>query len=113
MLKDRLRQVLIERARIASPITYKELADRLGLTPPHTIHRITQALEVLMAEDVMAGRPLLAALCVSRLQPRQPARGFFVVAKTLGIFTGDPESSDANRFHEKELQCTIAYYGQS
>jgi hypothetical protein len=51
------------------------------LTPPQTIHRITQALEVLMAEDAAAGRPLLAALCISRSQQRLPARGFFVTAE--------------------------------
>lgn len=110
MLKDRLRQVLIDQAQTGSPVTYKELADRLGLTPPQTIHRITQALEVLMAEDVMAGRPLLAALCVSRLQQRLPARGFFVTAEALGIFTGDPEGAEARSFHENEFRRALAYY---
>ncbi|MCW5711469.1 hypothetical protein J2Y63_006980 [Shinella sp. BE166] len=110
MLKDRLRVVLIEQARTGEPVTYRELADRLGLTPPQTIHRVAQALEVLMAEDALAGRPLLAALCVSRLQQRLPARGFFVTAEALGIFAGDPEGLEARNFHEREFQRTLALY---
>ena len=110
MLKDRLRRVLVEQARTGGPVTYKELADRLGLMPPQTIHRLTQALEALMAEDVMAGRPLLAALCVSRLQQRLPARGFFATAEALGVFAGAPEGPEARDFHETEFRRALAYY---
>lgn len=113
MLKDRLRELLMDQARTASLVTYKELADRLGLTPPQTIHRVTQALEVLMAEDVVAGRPLLAALCVSRLQQRLPAHGFFATAEALGAYTGNPEGSEARRFHETEFQRALVCYGRS
>jgi hypothetical protein len=113
VLKDRLRQILIDQARTGIPLTYGELADRLGLTPPQTIHRITQALEVLMAEDAAAGRPLLAALCISRSQQRLPARGFFVTAEILGAFTGDPNGAEARLFHEKELQNALDYYCRS
>lgn len=112
MLKDRLRQILIDQARATTLITYRELADRLALTPPRTVHRVTQALEALMIEDVAAGRPLLAALCVSRLQQRLPAPGFFIMAEALEIFTGDAASREARSFHEKELQRTLAYYRQ-
>lgn len=110
MLKDQLRQLLVDRAQTASPVTYKELADRLGLAPPQTIHRVTEALEVLMVEDAAAGRPLLAALCVSRLQPSLPARGFFVTAKALSAFSGDPEGPEARVFHAIELQRAVAFY---
>ncbi len=113
MLKDRLRPVLLDQARTASLVTYKELAGRLGLQPPQTIHRVTQALEILMAEDVAAGRPLLAALCVSRLQQSLPARGFFATAQALGVFAGDPESPEADAFHAQELQRALAFYGRS
>jgi len=113
VLKDQLRQALLDQAQTASLATYKDLADRLGLEPPQTIHRVTQALEVLMAEDVAARRPLLAALCVSRLQRGLPARGFFMTAQVLGIFTGDPESPGAQAFHARELQRALDYYGRS
>lgn len=111
-LKDRLRQALVEQARIGSLATYKQLADRLELEPPYTIHRVTQALETLMAEDVAAGRPLLAALCVSKLHQRLPRRGFFITAAALGIFTGDPDGPEADRFHGQELQRALSYYAK-
>lgn len=110
MLKDRLRQVLIDQAQTMTPITYKELANRLELTPPHTIHRVTQALEILMAEDVAAGRPLLAALCVSRLHQNLPAPGFFATAEALGVFSNAPESPDAQAFHAQEFQRALTFY---
>lgn len=110
MLTDRLRKVLIDQAQTMRPITYKEIADRLGLTPPQTIHRVTQALEALMAQDVAAGRPLLAALCVSRMHQNLPARGFFVTAEALGVFTGEPEGPEARAFHAREFQRALTYY---
>lgn len=113
MLKDRLREILIDQAQTTSPITYKELANRLGLIPPQTIHRVTQALESLMAEDVAAGRPLLAALCVSRLQQSLPGRGFFAMAEALAIFTGDPDGPEAHAFHAQEFRRTLTFYHRS
>lgn len=110
MLTDRARRILIEQAPTMRPLTYKDLADRLGLTPPQTIHRVTQALEALMAEDVMAGRPLLAALCISRLQQNLPARGFFVTAAALGVFSGEPDGPEASAFHAQEFQRALTYY---
>ena len=110
MLKDRLRQVLLDQAQTARPVTYQELAGRLGLTPPHTIHRVTQALELLMAEDVTEGRPLLAVICVSRLQQNLPGLGFFATAEALGVFSGDPTGPEAHAFCALELQRALAFY---
>ena len=104
-LKERLREELLEQARTGLPVTYKELADRLELPPPHTIHRVTEALEQLMEEDVAAGRPLLAAFAVSKAQPGGiPARGFFLKARALGVFSGDPAGREALDFHARELR---------
>jgi DNA-binding Lrp family transcriptional regulator len=44
MLKDRLREELLKQAQSGFPATYKDLADRLALSPPKTIHRIAEAL---------------------------------------------------------------------
>ena len=38
-------------------ITYQELANALRILPPHSIHRVTEALERLMEEDAAADRP--------------------------------------------------------
>ena len=80
MLKDRLQQVLMDQAQTGTAMTYRELAQRLGLEPPHTIHRVTEALERLMEDDVAAGRPIMSAICVSKMRPGIPARGFFLAA---------------------------------
>jgi hypothetical protein len=77
MLKERLRQALIDQAQTGNPTTYKGLAGRLGLEPPQKIHRVGEALETIMEDDVAAGRPMLAALCVSKTLSGIPGRGFF------------------------------------
>jgi hypothetical protein len=48
-------------------ITYQELAKALQILPPHSIHRVTEALERLMEEDAAADRPFIAALVISRV----------------------------------------------
>ena len=111
MLKDRLRQVLLDQAQTGSTTTYRELTQRLRLVRPHMIHRVTEALERLMEDDVAAGRPILPAICVSKMRPGIPARGFFLAAERLGIFTGDPSGPEAHVFHALELQRALSFYG--
>jgi hypothetical protein len=110
-LKDRLRQALLDQAQTGNPTTYNELAGRLGFEPPQAIHRLGEALETLMKEDVVANRPMLAALCVSKMRPGIPARGFFLAAKVLGVFSGDPTGPEACAFHADELQRVLSFYG--
>ena len=111
MLKERLRQALIDQAQIRTPTTYKELADRLRLEPPQTIHRVGEALEILMEDDVAADRPMLAALCVSKVRSGIPGRGFFLKARVLGLFSGDLTGPEAHAFHATELQRVLSFYG--
>ena len=91
--------------------SYRELAQFLGLEPPHTIQQVTEALESLMEEDVAASRPVLSAICVSKMRPGIPARGFFLAAQDLGIFSGDPSGPEARAFHAYELQRVLSFYG--
>ena len=58
----RLRGFLENVAKRRIPITYQELAKALQILPPHSIHRVTEALERLMEEDAAADRPFIAAL---------------------------------------------------
>ncbi len=111
-LKDRLRQILIELAQTEPIVTYRDLAERLGLMPPQTIHRVAGLLEELMAEDAEAGRPLLAALCVGRLHHGLPAPGFFATAEALELFAGAPEGPVARDFHVHELARVFDFYRQ-
>lgn len=88
-LAPRLRELLMRLPAEAVPITYRQAAEVLGLTPPGTIQRVALALETLMREDVAAGRPMIAALVVSR-RGELPRQGFFELAVELGRFPSDP-----------------------
>jgi len=63
-----------------------------------------------MEDDVAVGRPMLAALCVSKIGPGIPARGFFLAAQVLGVFSGDPTGPEARAFHALELQRVLSFY---
>lgn len=103
-----LRAILLDQARRGETITYKALADRLGLVPPGTIRQLTTALEGLMAADAAAGRPFLAALAVGRGPDQLPGRGFFLLAAELGRHDGPPEGPAAAAFHAAELHSLLA-----
>jgi hypothetical protein len=110
MLKDQVRSELMRQAGSRRPTTYKELAVRLCLVPPQTIHRVAEALEQLMEEDFAAGRPMLSALCVSRSGSNLPVQGFFLRARELGAFFGDPNGTEAGMFHRDELARVLSVF---
>ena len=111
-LACRLRAFLQGRATQGGlPISYQQTAAALQLVPPHTIHRITNALEQLMSEDAAAGRPLIAALVVSKWRDGLPAPGFFECAAQLGRFAGAASGPDARAFHALELKAALAWWG--
>ena len=89
-LADQARRVLETVPDTALPMTYRQLAEALGLTPPRTIQRVTTALEALMREDAQQGRPMIAALVVSQRGEGLPATGFFELAAELGRLPADP-----------------------
>lgn len=72
----RIRDILARRHADNPFITYQALASALRLSPPGTIHKVAGALEQLMREDVAAGRPMIAALVISRAG-NMPRRRFF------------------------------------
>jgi hypothetical protein len=94
-------------------ITYQELANALQILPPHSIHRVTEALERLMEEDAAADRPFIAALAISKARGGLPGPGFFDCARRLGRFAGDPDGQDARTFHAAELNAVFACWGGS
>ena len=89
-LAVRIRDSLAQRGPDDPFITYQALASALDLSPPGTISKVAGALEKLMREDVVAGRPMIAALVISRASD-MPQRGFFDMAVTLGRFPDDPD----------------------
>ncbi|HBG99560.1 MAG TPA: hypothetical protein DDY29_12845 [Rhodobacteraceae bacterium] len=89
-------------------MTYQAVATALGLTPPGTIQRVAAALEETMREDVAAGRPMIAALVISRAGDI-PRRGFFDLAVALGRFPEDPRQHRA----AWEAECAAVFGTQA
>lgn len=110
-LAPRLRNYLRGTAGRAIPITYQALTRALQLLPPNTIHRLTEALERLMAEDAAAGRPFIAALVISRASGGLPAPGFFNCAARLGRSRVDPTEAEACAYHAGEFKAAVAFWG--
>jgi hypothetical protein len=108
-----LRIALLNQAQAGKTTTYAELARRLDLKPPGAIHRLTESLELLMEEDCLANRPMLAALCVSKIPPRLPAPGFFAKAGELGALPCDATGAEAQAFHSRELQQALVFYASA
>ncbi len=111
VLAPRLRRYLQGIAGRATPITYEALSKALQLQPPYTIHRLTEALECLMAEDAAVGRPFIAALVISRARGGLPALGFFDCAAHLGRFHVDGTGAAACTFHAAEFNAAVTFWG--
>ncbi len=103
-LAARLRERLLPLARARQTITYRELAAQTEVPPPQAIHKLTLALEALAREDHAAGRPLIAALAVSRTAGAIPGRGFFQLLAALGRYDGPDQGSEATAVHAAELR---------
>jgi hypothetical protein len=110
-LARRLRAHLQALATLRLPITYQEAAKGLLLSPPNTIHQVTEALEQLMGEDAAADRPLIAAMVISKMRGGLPAPGFFECAARLGRFASDGMGLDAWTFHAVEINAAFAFWG--
>jgi len=108
----RLRVYLQALAALHVPITYRDLAKAMLLSPPHTIHQVTEALEQLMAEDAAAERPFIAAMVVSKWRGGLPAPGYFDCAARLGRFAGDASGPEAKAFHASEFNASVALWAR-
>jgi len=108
-LREHLRTVAEQRLLV----TYQEVAKALGLTPPSTIHQVTEALEHLMTEDAATDRPFIAAIVISKARGGLPAPGFFDSAARLGRFDGDASGWEAWAFHAAEFNAMVAFWAAS
>ena len=111
-LTEALRRELIACAKAGETVTYQDLAWRVPMPGPHAIHRLTDLLEDLVREDHAAGRPLLAALAVSRAQRGMPGRGFFQLLAELGRYAGPDQGPEAAACHAGELRAALAHWGK-
>jgi hypothetical protein len=79
-------------------ITYQELANALRILPPHSIHRVTQALEHLMEEDAAAERPFIAALAISKARAAYRGTGSLIAPDVLAGSQAIPTVGTRERF---------------
>ena len=107
-----LRRALIACARAGETVSYRDLAQRVDFPGPHVIHRLTLLLEEMVRADHAAGRPLLAALAVSRSQDGIPGRGFFQLLAELGRYDGADQGPEAAACHARELAAAVDFWGQ-
>ena len=112
-IAPRLREHLRKVAEQRLPVTYQEVAKALGLTPPNTIHQVTEALEHLMTEDAATDRPFIAAIVISKARGGLPAPGFFDCAARLGHFDGNAAGLEAWAFHAAEFNAAVAFWAVS
>lgn len=111
-LQSRLRAYLEAVARRPqATASYREALGALGIAPPRSMQKLTQALERSMSEDAAAGRALRAAVVVSGHGPALPRPGFFAHARSLGRYDGPEEGEEAARFHTRELAALRAELG--
>ena len=99
-IAPRLREHLQKIAEQRVPITYRELAKALGLTPPNTIHQVTEALEHLMAEDAAADRPFIAAIAISKARAASRPQGSLIApggSDALPAMRQDPKPGPSMR----------------
>jgi len=111
-LARRLRAHLQALAALRVPITYRDVAKAMLLSPPHTIHQVTEALEQLMAEDAAADCPFIAAIVISKWRGGLPAPGFFDCAARLGRFDGDAAGPEARVFYAGEFNASVALWAR-
>ena len=103
-----VRAALVEAAAEGRTISYRDLAVRACIPPPYRIHRLTLALEGMLRADLSAGRPLVAALAVSRGPEGIPGRGFFDLCRDLGLYDGPDRGPAAVAFHASLLRDVIS-----
>ena len=109
-LEARLRHALLDIARARQVVTYRDLAALAQVPKPHSIYKLTLALEAMIRDDQAAGRPLLAALAVSRGLGSIPGRGFFRLLAELGRYTGPDRGPAAAAAHAGERDRAWGYW---
>ncbi len=110
-LTEAVRAALLPLARAGHTVSYRDLAALVQVAGPQIIRKLTLALEASMREDHAAGRPLIAALAVSRSGDNLPGRGFFHVLAELGRYDGPDRGAAAARAHATELAGALRYWG--
>ena len=101
--QHRAEMALATAQQAGQTITYAEMADAAKIPNPHRIHKLTEWLENTMRRDHAAGKPLRAALVISRNRDGLPAPGFFLLCGELGLYQGATSGQNAVKFHKTTI----------
>lgn len=104
------RNTLIALAPYGHCITYKEMADRLGMTKPPVISSVAKLLEKLIEEDVALKKPILSTLVVQKGPKKIPRPGFFEKLHSLGVININEKSFDEAQWHAQQIDKLKSYY---
>jgi len=90
--KKEIRKILIDHAKIKSPISYTELASQIMTIEiePHA-HALHDMLGEISISENSAGRGLLSIFVVHKGDDTMPGPGIFKIAKDIGRDTSDRE----------------------
>lgn len=110
---NQLRKILISYAQNRQTIDYKTLAEQLNFRPPNTIQKTTTLLEACQEDDALLKRPQLAAVVVQKNGTPCPRPGFFQRLTELDVYRGSDRGSDAQMWHQNELEKVFQLYCQN
>lgn len=102
--ENRIVEVITRIARQGGTISYRDIADQADIPSPGRIQRVTTVLEELVRADHAAGRPLRAAVAVSRAGDGLPGPGFFQLCREIEMYFGPDLGPQAKLFHEIQRQ---------
>ena len=103
-----LRHFLINVARERTTLPYQGVIKALGIEAP-AMATLTQALEILQWQDTLLGRPQIAAVVVQKGQPF-PRPGFFQAARDIGSYQGPDTGTEAEMWHQDQVEKTWEFY---
>lgn len=106
--KTEMRTILVNCARERKMITYSQLVGQVTTIQfePRDARLDTMLSEITKAEDA-AGRGMLSAVVVRKLNEMRPGDGFFELAKSLGR-----DVSDIDKCWLEELRRVWQYWAQ-
>ena len=102
--RDRIQDILNTAARSGGTVTYRQIAERAGISSPGRIQTVTNTLEDYIRLDHAAGQPLRAAVAISKARDGLPAPGFFQLCSEIGLYFGPDHGPQAILFHAMELR---------
>ena len=103
MEDDKVYRLLVEKARAASRVTYKEVGEKTGVTGVR-YRDLTNRLYAINTFEHEHGRPLLGVI-VFNIRERRPGGGFFGLARDLGY-----KFADEDRFWRHHVMRVFLYW---